>query len=46
MEYIISDRDKWFMKCVAFQLYRLAVLSLKFMKLTNSGCALPPRPRQ
>jgi len=46
MEYIISDRDKWLMKCLPVQLFRLMVLSIKFMKLTNSGCALPPRPKQ
>lgn len=46
MEYIISDRDKWLQKNLLVQLFRLAVLSIKFMKLTSAGCALPPRTKQ
>lgn len=41
MDYTITARDKRRMKSIFFQLYRFGALSLRFMKLTRLGCALP-----
>jgi hypothetical protein len=38
MEYTITTREKKRQRNLVFQLWRLAVLSLRFMKLTRLGC--------
>jgi hypothetical protein len=38
MEYMITAREKKRQRNLVYQLWRLAVLSLRFMKLTRLGC--------
>ena len=38
MEYMITAHEKKRQRNLVYQLWRLAVLSLRFMKLTRLGC--------
>lgn len=41
MEYVISPQEKRRQTNLLYQLWRVTVLSLKFMRLTRVGCVSP-----
>jgi hypothetical protein len=43
VEYTITPKEKRRQTNLLFQLWRVSVLSLKFMRLTRLGCARPGR---
>ncbi len=46
MEYTISAREKKWQRNLPYQLWRLTVLSFRFMKLTRLGDVQTVKPRQ
>lgn len=41
MEYIITAKEKRWQTNLLYQLWRVTVLSIKFIRLTRLGCARP-----
>ncbi len=41
MEYVISPQEKRQQTNLLYQLWRVTILSFKFMRLTRVGCASP-----
>ena len=44
MQFVMTTAEKRRQRSLPYQLWRVTLLSLRFMKLTRLGCARPRRP--